>query len=345
MLLEKNQHDCIFLPYIEKNLRAVLDILKNDSQYRDKSERLRAKIRNEDEFFDILPEIEWVEYLNEKKFVIIIEPLFPNRGPDLELIRNRLNVYCEIKSVRLSQEDEFWSHFAHEIKLRIEKIKSNFHVSIEFMPIFKSDDIFSMINLIKKEIKKYQNQRIESPITSYYFGNSRIIEVRNHDGINDDEILEDIKRSECKIIYYPTETNENHTSVSFIFPVIIEDNIDNIIDDITKKLDQLPKEIPAIVTIDASQTLPLLKKLEWALFGRPQVTIYRNKETGEYIGSRPSRERRGVFYSVTRISAIIYYRRVVAEDGIYFERKVYRNPNAQYPFTDQEARLFGELMN
>lgn len=341
LFYDNTPRDHILIRSIERNLKIVLEILDKDELKYKKIGRLKGKIKNEDEILDILPELEWAAFLFIKDLHIIIEPTYPEEGPDLAIMKNGKWIFCEIKSIKFSERDEIWSYFYYEIRARIEKIKSSFLISLGFQKGFGKEDLFPIIDLIKNKIHKYQTQQLKTPFYVYYLGPSKDIERSEY---QKDMNLEEIPYYKCRIEFIPIEES-NSTCVSMTTPVMTGDDVDKIRREVIKKLGKFPKDFPGVLILDTSQRINNPFEVECAIFGRPEYVLRYEKSTGEYVGTIWRREKNSLFSSHSSLSALIIHRRKILNDSIFFDREFNRNPNAKHPLTDEEAQLFGKLMN
>lgn len=338
------------------NLEIALQVIEKNPKREEKEKRLCGKLKNTTEFYDVLPEIEWAAYLKNAGFPVSIEPTFPQKGPDLKAEINGEDIYFEIKSLNLSEEDRKEENYFIEIMGRIKEIQSRFFVNISLHDSFSDEDIFPVIKLIKKKINEFERKNIYQPVSVYYFSPSDIREWYGYDGLNPphDVYYNPMKyplfweRHKAKVIvtFYPLEDYFDATIVDIVDAAESVDDTKRIRKSLGKKLEQLPTNAPVVVVIDVTFSYVDNISVEDAIYGSSIYTIRLNTQTGETADEYWNRKRNGIFQSSTRISAVVMYKRKISDDeAIKFERKVYGNPMAKNPLNKDEISKIGEIMN
>jgi len=175
------------LSKLNDELKVVLQIIENDPKREDKQKSLEDKLKNS--FYDTLPEIEWAAYFGNKNLPVVIEPCFPDSGPDLKVKVKDRWINFEITNRWLSKEKQELDLYFKEINSRIEKIKSGFSIIVEFTESFSKDDLFPLIKTIKNRIADFEKKSILKPVTTYYFSPDNSKDWYDFDGINEPEDL------------------------------------------------------------------------------------------------------------------------------------------------------------
>ena len=333
------------------NLEIALQVIEKDPKWEVKEKRLCGKLKNTPEFYDVLPEIEWVAYLKNAGFPASIEPTYPEKGPDLKVKIDGRNIYFEIKSPNRSEEN-----YSDEITDRIRKIRSRFFVSISLHDDFSDEDLFLVIKLIQKKINEFERENICQPVSVYYFSSSDIREWYGYDGLNPPHdvysnlmkypLFWEGHKAKAKVTFHPLKDYSGDTIVGIGGPAKFVDNATWIRKHLSKTLRQLPTNAPAVVIIDVTFSYADDICIEDAIYGNSIYTTLLNTQTGEIADEYWNRERNGIFQSSTRISAVVMYKRKVSNDGfIEFERKIYRNPMAKNPLDKDQICKIGEVMN
>ena len=323
------------LSKLNDKLEVVLQIIEKDPEREIKQGSLKGKIKSE--FYDTLYEIEWAAHFGNKNLPVIIEPCFPDKGPDLKVLVKDRWIYFEITVRGLSEEKQELNLYFREINIRIEKIKSRFSIIVDFNESFSKEDLIPLIKTIKKRIADFKEKGILKPVTTYYFSPADSKDWYDFDGINDPEdlytnpekypLFDIMRTAKAEIISYPRD-NLDYTSVECHSPARIDfGDIDRINSKLHKKQNrQLLKNEPNVVILHNAG----IHYTEDALYGKLQVTISKN--------NKPSlnRDNSGLFQSSTRVSAVVF---VGYDRDHEFKRKVFLNPKAKNPLCEEEIKI------
>jgi hypothetical protein len=286
------------LSKLNDELEVVLQIIEKDPKREDKRKSLEGKLKNT--FYDTLPEIEWAAYFGNKNLPVIIEPCFPDKGPDLKVMVKDRWINFEITRRRyLSKEKQ---EDVKEINGRIGKIKSRFSIIVDFNESFSKEDRFPLIKTIKKRIADFEEKMILKPVTTYYFTPDNSKDWYDFDGINDPDdlytnpekypLFDTMHTAKAEIMFLPKD-NLDYTSVDCLGPARIGfGDIDKIKSKLHKKQNkQLPKNEPNVIILHNALTV----YIEDALYGKLQVTTLKNSKTGEIIEKYLNRDNSGLF--------------------------------------------------
>ena len=324
---------------LNDELNVVLPILENDPKRERKQEGLRNKLKSE--FYDTLLEIEWAAYFGNKNRPVIIEPDFPDNGPDLKVTIKDRWINFEITNRWLSKEQQELDVYFKEINNRIEKIKSRFSICVEFNESFsKKDDLSPLIKAIKKRIVDFERKGILKPVTTYYFSPDNSEDWYDFDGINDPADFYTDPKKKAKIMFHPRD-DLDYASVSCVEPGparIGFRDIDKIKSKLHKKQNrQLPKNEPNVVILHVVilHNAPMFDTV-CALYGKLQLTLFKNSKTGEFIDEYLNRDTSGVFQSSTSVSAVVF---VGYDEDHEFMRKIFPNPKARNPLCEEEIKI------
>ena len=330
----KNNVEPERLSKLDDELNVVLPILENDPKIERKQEGLRNKLKSE--FYDTLLEIEWAAYFGNKNRPVIIEPDFPDKGPDLKVKVKDRWINFEITSRGLSKEKQELDMYFKGINSRIKKIKSRFSICVMFNENFsKKDDLSPLIKTIKNRTADFEKRRILKPVTTYYFSPDNSEDWYDFDGINDPADFYTDPKKKAKIMFHPRDYLD-YASVSCVEPGparIGFGDIDRIKSKLHKKQNrQLPKNEPNVVIL---YNAPMFDT-ECALYGKFQLTILKNSKTGEIIDEYLNRDNSGLFHSSTRVSAVLF---VGYDEDHEFKRKAFLNPKAKNPLCEEEIKI------
>lgn len=337
-------------------LEIALQVIEKDPKREEKEKRLCGKLKNTTEFYHALPEIEWAAYLEDAGFPVSIEPTFPEKGPDLKVKIDGINIYFEIKCLNLSAEDRKEENYFIEIMDRIKEIQSRFFVSISLRDNFSDEDLIPVIRLIEKKINGFERKNIYQPVSVYYFSPSDIREWCGHDELNPPHdvysnpmkypLFWERHKAKVLITFYPIEDYFGATIVGIGGCAEDVDDTKRVRKSVGRALEQLPTNAPAVVVIDVTISYADNISVEDAIYGSSIYTIRINTQTGETADGYWNRKRNGIFQSITRMSAIVMYKRKISDDGsIEFERKIYGNPMAKNPLDKDQIIKIGEMMN
>jgi hypothetical protein len=338
------------LQNLNNDLEIVLHVIEEDPEKVEKRKRLEGKIKNIDEFYDVLSEIEWASYFKNMGFPVSIEPTLPSEGPDLKVRINDRDIYFEIKSLHLSAEDRKEDKLRNEIIDRIKKVQSRFLVAFSLNEAFSNKELFLLIKLIKKKIKEFEKENALQPISIYYFSRYKIRELYGYDGLNPlkdtHTLFSDRRRAKAEIIFYPQKDYFGDTRVWSIGNVKVRNDVERIRRALSEKSKQLKLDDPAVVVIDISNTLFIDEfDVMDAIYGMTECKILMDKDSGKIVDTYWSKKKDGTYQVIKRISAVVLYKRKVSDAGVIeFERKIYTNPNAKNPLNKEEISKIGELV-
>ena len=329
----KNNVEPERLSKLNDELNVVLPILENDPRRERKQEGLKDKLKSE--FYDTLPEIEWAAYFGNKNRPVIIEPDFPDNGPDFKVTIKDRWINFEITNRGLSKEQQELHMYLKEIRSRIKKIKSRFSICVMFNENFSKKDLFPLIKTIKNRTADFEKRRILKPVTTYYFSPDNSEDWYDFDGINDPADFYIDPKKKAKIMFHLRDYRD-YTSVSGVEPGparIGFGDIDRIKSKLHKKQNrQLHKNEPNVVIL---HNAPIFDTV-CALYGKLQLTIFKNSKTGEIINEYLNRDNSGLFQSSTRVSAVLF---VGYDEDHEFKRKVFPNPKAKNPLCEEEIKI------
>ncbi|KAF5433970.1 hypothetical protein C5S39_00435 [Candidatus Methanophagaceae archaeon] len=329
----KNNVEPERLSKLNDELNVVLPILENDPKRERKQEGLRNKLKSE--FYDTLLELEWAAYFGNKNRAVIIEPDFPDKGPDLKVTLKDRWINFEITNRWLSKEQQELHMYLKEIRSRIKKIKSRFSICVMFNENFSKKDLFPLIKTIKNRTADFEKRRILKPVTTYYFSPDNSEDWYDFDGINDPADFYTDPKKKAKIMFHLRDYRD-YTSVSGVEPGparIGFGDIDRIKSKLHKKQNrQLHKNEPNVVIL---HNAPIFDTVG-ALYGKLQLTIFKNSKTSETIDEYLNRDNSGLFQSSTRVSAVLF---VGYDEDHEFVRKVFPNPKARNPLCEEEIKI------
>ncbi|MCK4734067.1 MAG: hypothetical protein KAT65_16565, partial [Methanophagales archaeon] len=215
----KNNVELERLNKLNGEVKTALQIIENDPkrEIREiKQRRLKDKLKSE--FYDTLPEIEWAAYFGNKNRPVIIEPDFPDNGPDLKVRLKDRWINFEITNRWLSKEQQELDVYFKEINNRIEKIKSRFSICVMFNESFsKNEDLFPLIKTIKNRTADFEKRMILKPVTTYYFSPDNSEDWYDFDGINDPSDFYTDPKKKAKIMFHLRDYRD-YTSVSCVEP-------------------------------------------------------------------------------------------------------------------------------
>lgn len=341
---------------LTNGLEISLQVIEKDSKKEEKERRLRGKLKNRSEFYDVLPEIEWAAYLKNAGFPVAIEPTFPDAGPDLKAKINGRDIYFEIKSLKLSEENQKENNYHIEIRDKIGEIQSKFCVIIALRDDFSNEDRSPMKKWIWEKINEFKRKNIYQPVTIYYFSSSDTREWYGYDGLNPPQdarsnpmkypLFREGHKAKAKVTVHPLKDYFGDTIVGIGGVAKFGDDVKRIRTSLHRKLKQLPTDAPVVVVIEVTFSHADTISVEDAIYGSSIYTTLVNIQTGEIADEYWNKKRNGIFQSSTRISAVVMYKRKISDEGIIeFEIKAYTNPMAKNPLDKNEIRKIGEMVN
>ena len=277
---------------------------------------LVSNLKNPEQFWDTISEMEFNAYFN-KYFQIKLEPEIPPKRLDSQITIHRRDILFEILTPRIEKLFSWDDVPGNDSKKLLKNLKKDYDINwAESAEIRKSCDgkticIFKDENSV--EIIIDENEETAT---------LKISDGRTHD-------LE-VERECGRLNIHPCEAEwfSNRAKNKLL------DKIDNQIKPIKDVIN-----VPLIIVINTSHSELDEILVKDALFGQSQVTIVKNKKTGEVINSYWSRAQNALKDSRSEssiISAVLVYNRLISMFDTKFKSKLISNENADYPLTENE---------
>jgi hypothetical protein len=276
---------------------AVLKATLPPTKFQGLINKMKRKTRKI-EFYSLLSEIEVVSYYAKREHIMEYEP--PHG--DLKLILNGSEVFFEIARLFSSQEEERISSLVNLVWSKLDNLNSNKYViSFRISPEFSESDVNSFMkfvsNIVTQEFEKFPSEKC------IYAGGKASVTI---------------------LFISPRE--RGYVGGSLIGATRIN-SARRLKDKILDEISQLPKNQLNTVVYNITHLATEFDDIEDAFYGQSALRIY--KET---MKTEPIRKSNGVIHKKEgeQISAIIAY-----EDFNYENRRIYPNPKAKIPITQE----------
>ena len=294
------------------------------------------------DYVSTLAEMEAAVFLLRQGFSVVLEPTYPEKGPDLRADWEDTPYFIEVKTVVHSDEDSRFSGISIEVFRTLNSVPSSYTVAItvgdKYQP--RSQSLKQAMNAILKSLEILKDEKWMRA-TLYYSETGKLLNpggsfrgsgaasgsIRaKHQAIVDNadfivsfrhvgEERPKTAASMAREFKRRPETDKSHERLKGI---------------IDKKRKQLPKGSRGIILIERSE-LSMLSDfaIEAALYGNLVVRIGAPETSGGPLGElTASRDHRGIFALTSRISAVIIHERHFDGSNVGNEWKVYPTDRA-----------------
>jgi hypothetical protein len=319
---------------------------------------LGAKLKPD--YLSTLAEMETAVFLLQQGFSVVLEPTYPEKGPDLRADWQGTPHFVEVKTVVHSEEDSRFKGLSNEIMRKLNSIPSSYSVAITVGDMYlpRTQPFKWAIEAIVKSLEILKEEKWKGA-TLYYSEGGKLLNPHGdfsgsrgsagsirakHQAIVD---------SADFIARFRNVGEERSSTFSWIareqraVPQADKshERLKGILD---KKRKQLPKDSRGIIVIDRSELFMLTDfAIEAALYGNMVVRIGAPKTPGGPLGdATAARDHRGIFAMTSRISAVVIHERRVEGSDVKNDWKVYPTDRANADtirLTLEELRRFGDL--
>lgn len=125
-LWHKQDPNNLWLKYTEELIGQVL----TNQDITLKREALAAKLKSKNDFVSTLAEMESALFLAQRGFAITVEPLAPNKGPDIQADWRGTSYFVEIRTVGFSDQQSRRDAVTEEIFAKLRKKPSSYRVHV-----------------------------------------------------------------------------------------------------------------------------------------------------------------------------------------------------------------------
>ena len=283
---------------------------------------LVSNLKNPEGFWDTISEMEFNAYFN-KRFPIKLEPkIFYNKDKhkrlDSQITIDQRPILFEIFTPRIKKLFSWDDVPGNDSKELLKDLKKDYNINwAESAEIRKSGD--------GKTICIFKD---ENSVEIIIDENEETATLKISDGRTRDL---DVERECGRMNIYPggAEWFSNRAK-------------NKLLNKIDKQIKPIKNVIngPLIIVINTSHSELDEILVKDALFGQTQVTIVKNKKTGEVVNSYWSRAQNALKDSITEssiISAVLVYNRLISMFDTKFKSELILNEDADYPLTENES--------
>lgn len=290
---------------------------------------LVSNLKNPEQFWDTISEMEFNAYFN-KCFQIKLEPkIVYNKHKHLKRLDSQITIHqrdilFEILTPRIEKLFSWDDVSGNDSKKLLKNLKKDYDINwAESAEIRKSCDgkticIFKYENSVEIII----DEKEETATLKISDGRTHDLEVERECGR--------LNIHSCEAKWFSNRAKNK-----------LLDKIDNQIKPIKNAIN-----VPLIIVINTSHSELDEILVKDALFGQTQVTIVKNKKTGEVVNSYWSREQNALKDSRSEssiISAVLVYNRLISMFDTKFKSELILNENADYPLTENESNQLREF--
>ena len=332
-------------------------ILTSDNIRLDRA-ALAQKLKTD--YVSTLAEMEAAVFFLHQGFSIVLEPTYPEKGPDLRADWEKTSYFIEVKTVVHSAEDSRFNGISNEVFRTLNAIPSSYTVDITVgdkyqprsQPLRKATDaILKSLVILKEEnwtrATLYYSEagKLLNPGGNFSGSGAALASIRaKHREIVDNADFiarfSHVGENRPKTSASMAREFKRHPEADLSY-----ERLKGILD---KKRKQLPKGSRGIILIERSELFMLSDfAIEAALYGNLVVRIRAPESPGGPLGEMTaSRDHRGVFALTSRISAVIIHKRHIDGSNVRNEWKVYPTDRANADtirLTLAELQRFGDL--
>ena len=278
----------------------------------------------------------------------MLEPAAPAKGPDLRADIAGKSYFIEVRAVNDSEDDDRFKAVSSEIFARLNEIPSRYTVEVTIGDnciagsgeLKKAiDQIVNALSVMKE--KKWKQARLFHSAGGSILDPGTGLSAKEKEMAAKAEIIaefrdtgkEQEKTAASARRPYKSEPDQNHERLKRI---------------LSKKKTQLPEKSRGILVIDVSELFMLSDfSIESALYGDLVVRLNAPSTPGGPIGEPLlSRNGRGFFSKSSRVSAVVFHTRHVAEGKVENRWRVFPTNRADkdtIQLDGSELNLFGDL--
>jgi len=290
--------------------------------------------------------------LAEHGFAVILEPMAPQRGPDLRADWEGIPYFIEIRTVGFSEDEDRRDSVTNEIFAKLKTVPSSYFVTLTVGDEYKPSSAMlrAAIEAVLQSLD-VGTERGMKEATLYYVGKDQAVLV--FPGANLTETHSNILHKADFIARFDHLGEDlSGTPASFLQqlkhppkPVKDHERLKKILDD---KREQLPKASRGIIVLEVSELFMLSDfSIESALYGDLLVEFPRVRGAEEAVGELTARRNnRGFFGKTSRVSAVVIQKRKVEDGQVKNEWHVYPTNRANddtITLSLAELERFGDI--
>jgi hypothetical protein len=345
-----------FLVYFDNLLSRAVLILDSLPGAKEQRLVLRDKLCDRNGFFAAVTEVETLIHLANAKFNLIIEPMYPARGPDFLAEKNTFRCFVEDRSIG-PEEHEIGLDLKFEyLQKKLEGVPSRYalHFDIPDQYVVYSPELKRAVHTALRVLKDVENAG-KKEAALYYFGNgdyqllNKNLLVSGYDLNASEEELE--IQSRCMqpgilCVDYQRVSEEPETGLfalgdeaRWLQP---QSRIRSVL---SSKIDQMVKGERNIIVLDISHANVTETNVADALYGSVgfEIGLQPAIQRPAVVGQK--RKNDGFFRNTTRMQAVVAVRRVARNNSLDTVWTVFptNNAAAHMRLTIAELQQFGEI--
>lgn len=345
---QKKDPNNVWVKYTEE-LVAIILTSKNIKFNR---EVLANKLRSNADFVSTLAETESAVFLAQQGLAVTLEPMAPQKGPDLCAECDGVPYFIEVRTVGFSKDEDRRDSVSKEIFAKLNTVPSSYHVTLtvadEYTPA--SPKLRGAIKAVLDSLDALKERGAQGA-TLYYAGENEAVLVLP--AVSLAEKYTDIMQKAGFTARFERLKEEREGTPASFFepqkhppePVKDHERLRKILDD---KRGQLPKASRGIIVLEVSELFMLSDfSIERALYGDLLVGFPPVQGPEEPLGEAiMSRNKRGFFRLTSRVSAVVIQKRKVNNGEVKNEWHIYPTNRANADtirLTVAELERFGDL--
>ena len=302
------------------------------------------------EYVPTLAEIEVAVHLLEGGFDLVLEPTAPAKGPDIRADIAGNTYFVEVRAVNDSEDDERFNAVSSEIFARLNETPSRYRVNVTV-----GEDCIAGSGDLKKAIDQAVNAL--SVMKENKWKHARLFHSAENSildpgtGLTDEE-KEMATKAELIVEFHDTGEDQEKTVASawrpYKSPPEPDQTHERLKKMLNKKRTQLPENSRGVLVFDVSELFMLSDfSIESALYGDLVVRFTAPSTPGGPIGDPALfRNGRGFFGKSSRVSAVVFHTRHVADGKMENRWRVFPTNRADkdtIQLDEVELTRFGEL--
>ena len=302
------------------------------------------------EYASTLAEIEVAVHLLEQGFGLVLEPAAPAKGPDLRADIAGKSYFIEVRAVSDSEDDARFNAVSSEIFARLNETPSRYTVEVTVGDncIAGSGELKKALDQIVNALSVMKEKKWEQARLFHSAGGS-ILDPGTGLSAKEKEMA---AKAEIIAEFRDTGKEQEKTAASawrpYKSPPEPDQTHERLKKILSKKKTQLPENSRGILVFDVSELFMLSDfSIESALYGDLVVRLIAPSTPGGPIGEPTLfRNGRGFFGKSSRVSAVVFHTRHVAEGKVENRWRVFPTNRADkdtIQLEGSELNLFGDL--
>lgn len=352
-------------PWVVRHTEALVKVILSSKSINFNHEILANKIKSKADFVPTLAEMETAVYLAEQGFTVTLEPLAPQKGPDLRADWEGIPYFVEVRTVGFSEDEDRRQAVTAEVFAKLNAIPSSYQVMLTVSDEYKSGSIElrDAIRAVVECLDELKKRNAKQAVLYYVNKNEAVLRLP---GAHINQTCQSIIQRENFVAKFESTGRELPSTPASLMrkhhpPKPISD-LKKLADDppgsvkdhkrlksiLDEKRRQLPEGSRGIIVLEVSELFMLSDfSVERALYGDWVVEFPRVTGPGEAVGEmRDRRNNRGFLLHTSRVSAVVIQKRSVENGDVKNKWRVYPTNRANADtirLSLAELRRFGEV--